>query len=127
MADHDIIRKNIVKLRPATSENVVVPVRPQINISALARQHGLSRQTIRRRLATGWQPPRAPQVEIIASNQGVSSLAIPHGHHHPSRWRVAGRALTGLIITACGVAIAATSIRANSWFGRSLTTDAAAG
>jgi hypothetical protein len=87
----------------------------------------LSRQTIRRRLATGWQPPRAPQVEIIESNQGVATLAIPHGHHHPSRWHAIGRALIGLIIAACGVAIAVTSIRANAWFGRSLTNDATAG
>ena len=104
MADHDITRKNIVKLRPATSENVVVPVRPQINISALARQHGLSRQTIRRRLATGWQPPRAPQVEIIESNQGVATLATPHGRVRGSY--VAAAVLALAAVTLGGIQLA---------------------
>jgi hypothetical protein len=38
-----------------------------------------------------------------------------------------GRIATGLVIAGCGVAIAVTSIRANAWFGRSLTTDTTAG
>jgi hypothetical protein len=38
----------------------------------------------------------------------------------------AGRGLTGLLLAACGIAIAITSLRANAWFGRSLTTDPAA-
>ena len=105
MADQDITRQNIVKLRPATSENAVVPVRPQFNISALARQHGLSRQTIRRRLATGWQPPRAPQVEIIESNQGVATLAIPPGHGRGSYVVAAVLALAAITLGGIQLAI----------------------
>ena len=42
-------------------------------------------------------------------------------------WRAVGRAATGLAVAGCGVAIALTSIRANAWFGHSLTTDPLAG
>jgi hypothetical protein len=54
-------------------------------------------------------------------------MAAPDGQSHQSYWRAAGRIATGLVIVGCGIAIAATSIRANAWFGRSLTTDANAG
>jgi transposase-like protein len=51
---------NIVKLPvPPLTGKSLVPAKP--NISALARQHGVSRQTIRRRLANGWQPPSGQQ------------------------------------------------------------------
>jgi hypothetical protein len=124
----------------------------QPNISALAREHGVSRATIRRRLANGWQPPITVGGEIVQSNQVVAThgqgaatqvetapgraLAAPlsDGHEWPPcaaipghRWRAAGRTAIGLAVAGCGVAIAVTSIRANAWFGRSLTTDPAAG
>ena len=121
--------KNIIQLR-AEGNNALVSAKPKINISQLARQTGLSRQTVRRKLANGWQPPTAPSVEIIEPTQSMATMATPHGHPgqgHGSYWRAAGRVGTGLVITGCGIAIAATSIRANAWFGRSLTTDAAAG
>jgi hypothetical protein len=57
-------------------------------------------------------------------------MATSHGQPgqgHGSYWRAVGRIATGLVIAGCGIAIAATSIRANAWFGRSLTTDATAG
>jgi len=41
--------------------------------------------------------------------------------------RAACRIATGLVIAGCAIAIAVTSIRANAGFGRSLTTDTAAG
>jgi hypothetical protein len=40
-----------------------------------------------------------------------------------SWWSAAGRGLVGLLLAGCGIAIAVTSIRANNWFGRSLSTD----
>ena len=128
----DNIPQNVVKLRPATDAGggTLVEAKPKINISKLARQTGLSRQTIRRKLANGWQPPTAPSVEIIEPTQSMATMATPHGHPvqgHGSHWRSAGRIATGLVIAGCGVAIAVTSIRANAWFGRSLTTDATAG
>jgi hypothetical protein len=40
-----------------------------LNVSAIAREHGVSRSTIRRRIANGWTPPVGPQfvenVEIL--------------------------------------------------------------
>jgi hypothetical protein len=131
MAAHDNTRQNVVKLPTAASNaggKSFIPAK--VNISALARQHGVSRQTVRRRLANGWQPPTAPWVEIIEPTQSVASMATPHGHPsqgYGSYWRAAGRVATGLVVAGCGIAIAVTSIRANAWFGRSLTTDATAG
>ncbi len=129
MASQDNASKNIVQLRPSLN-TTVAQAEPKPNISALARQYGVSRATIRNRLAKGWQPPPAIDGEIIPPHQGVATPATPHGNpvqRHGSYWRAAGRVATGLVIGGCGVAIAVTSIRANAWFGRSLTTDANAG
>jgi hypothetical protein len=49
----------------------------------------------------------------------------PPVRHHP--WTAVGRPLVGLAIVATGAFIAYTSMRANSWFGHSLTPDPAAG
>src|SRR5258708_25290926 len=119
---------NIVKLpTPPHTGKSLVPAKP--NISALARRHGVSRQTIRRRLETGWQPSDTPTVEIIEPTQSVATSGHPHGRpvqRDGSYWRAAGRVATGLVIAGCGVAIAATRPRANAWFGRSLPTPAPA-
>jgi hypothetical protein len=40
-----------------------------------------------------------------------------------SRWSAASRGAVGLLLAGTGIAIAVTSIRANNWFGRSLSTD----
>jgi hypothetical protein len=128
MADQENTRQNVVKLPTAASGKPLVPVK--VNISALARQYNVSRQTMRRRLAKGWQPPKAQSVEIIEPTQRVATCGHPHsrpGQRYGSHWRATGRVATGLVIAGCGVAIAATSIRANAWFGRSLTTDTTAG
>jgi hypothetical protein len=44
-----------------------------------------------------------------------------------SRWESVGRCAVGLFIAGCGIAIAITSMRANAWFGHSLTADQNAG
>jgi hypothetical protein len=117
---------NIVKLpTPPHTGKSLVPAKP--NISALAKQYGVSRATIRNRLAKGWQPPPAIDGEIIPPHQGVATPATPHGNPVHSYWRAAGRIATGLVIAGCGIAIAVTSIRANAWSCRSLTTDTTAG
>jgi hypothetical protein len=122
------------------------------SISALAREHGVSRTTIRRRLANGWTPPVTIEGEIVEQDQQMSTpstpmdtaLAVPTvpatplvaNAVHPwppytavpgRRWQAVGRGTVGLAVAGCGVAIAATSIRANAWFGQSLTTDPSAG
>jgi len=42
--------------------NDLIETRP--NVSALAREHGVSRATIRRRLVNGWTPPVTIEGEI---------------------------------------------------------------
>jgi hypothetical protein len=169
-----------------TQETVLID---RHNISALAKEYGVSRTTVRRRLAAGWTPsasidgetvednqvstldttsPSTPPStpghsfrpdEIAEQNQSVSTPSTPipstpgrlvrpfsassvpsillstadvHPWPRPAsipgrRWRAVGRAATGLAVVGCGIAIAVTSIRANAWFGRSLTTDPTAG
>lgn len=169
---------------------------PSPNISDLARRLGVSRTTVRRRLAAGWTPtiiegeiveqdqelstpsrgvdlqvdtPLDEQVDVQAGEHACTSMdnvvhlpadtaritrqaiqriapgkaqEVPAvllsstGHletaraferTHGRRWRATGRILTGLALAGCGVAIAVTSIRANAWFGHSLTSDPLAG
>jgi hypothetical protein len=109
---------NVLKFsgRPAGHE------RP--NVSALARQHGCSRATIRRRLATGWQPGVLAPQKIVESNQLVATpgqSAAPTGQS--SLLYGTGRGLVGLTLIVAGGIIAATSMAANAWFASSLTTD----
>lgn len=150
----------------------------QFNISALARRHGVSRATIRRRMASGWQPPiiidahageddqtatlaiplpstsldrSTGQNEIVEQNQivatGYEAVATPWTSTPPAtpghcrrplaapavaatpgrRWRAVGRGSVGLAVVTTGAFIAYTSMRANSWFGHSLTPDPVAG
>jgi hypothetical protein len=75
MAAQDNTRQNIVKLPIAAGGKSLTPVK--VNISALARQHGVSRQTMRRRLANGWQPSDRPQIEILPPNQNVATDGHP--------------------------------------------------
>ena len=129
MTGSNNIPQNVVKLHQVTGAGggALVQATTKINISQLARQTGLSRQTVRRKLANGWQPPTAPSVEIIEPTQSMATMATRDGHpgQRPgSYWRAAGRIATGLVIAGCGIAIAVTSVRANAWFGRSLTADA---
>jgi len=55
----------------------------------------------------------APQIEVIPSRA--------------RRWSAIGRAAVGLAIVSTGAFIAYTSMRANAWFGHSLTPDPVAG
>jgi hypothetical protein len=69
------------------------------------------------------------QPEIIDAT-AVVTIASPRRESasNLSRvWGAAGRGAVGLFIAGCGVAIAVTSMRANAWFGHSLTTDQNAG
>jgi len=126
------------------------------NVSALARAHGVSRTTIRRRLAAGWTPPVTIEGEIVEQDQQVAtpstlsgrpldaSLAVsaapsmppavpvhptwPSYSSAPGRyWQAIGRGSVGLGIISTGFFIAYTSMRANGWFGHSLTPDPVAG
>src|SRR5712671_2955282 len=78
MANQDNIRQNVVKLPAAAGGKSLIPAK--VNISALARQQGVSRQTMRRRLANGWQPSGPPSIEILSPPQRVATMATPHGH-----------------------------------------------
>jgi hypothetical protein len=131
MAAQDNTRPNVIQLPTVASGKSIIPAKP--NVSALARQHGVHRRTIKRWLDDGWQPDRAVvkvEPEILPPTPPAQEDAHPArtpAHCGTSRWRAAGRVITGLVIAGCGIAIAATSIRANAWFGRSLTSDPAAG
>jgi hypothetical protein len=54
-------------------------------------------------------------------------LARERGRSAPSFWSAIGRAGVGLAVVATGAFIAFTSMRANSWFGHSVTPDPVAG
>ena len=121
------------------------PVAP--NISALAREHGVSRKTIRRRLAAGWRPgvPGAPILGVpmgapeTATRRDVvatapilppTPLGVPigaHGHDVPTP--MGGGRLTPLLATGVfvlGLATAAVGLWLNASFLRAFgrTSDA---
>jgi hypothetical protein len=140
MAGLDANNENIKRPKSTASENNGTTVGrdlvqvQQSNISALAREHGVSRQTIRRRLANGWKPPTTISGEIIERNHDVATPATPAGHPDGRYvavalrgWRALGRVGVGLVIAGIGTFIAYTSIRANAWFGHHLTPDPTAG
>src|SRR5258707_13889560 len=91
MADFDCIPENIVKLRPTTpASNIggraLVPAEGEFNFSALARQHGVHRRTIKRWLDNGWRPDQAVvNVEPQIPPPAPSAQADAHPHAHPAR------------------------------------------
>src|SRR6266446_6238782 len=89
MADFDHIPQNVIKLRPATNAGggALVQAKGDFNISALARQHGIRRRTIKRWLDDGWRPDQAvvkvePQILPSAPPaQGDAHAARTPAHH----------------------------------------------
>src|SRR5689334_15550342 len=82
------------------------PALPQPNVSALARQYGVDRRTIRRWRAKGWAPPAPAALRILPQDQSVPIPPSPPG-----------RTLAlPLIIVACGIAILALTINAQTGF-----------
>jgi hypothetical protein len=104
MAAQDNTRQNVVKLPTAAGGKSFVPAK--VNISALARQHGVSRQTMRRRLANGWQPPTAPPVEILSPPQRVATMATPMASTGHSGSYVAATVLALAALTLGGIQLA---------------------
>jgi hypothetical protein len=79
--------------------------------------------------STDLVPVRPRMVEAV-SDHGVDATvvtAIARPHRLSRLWGAVGRGTVGLFIAGWGVAIAVTSMRANAWFGHSLTTNRAAG
>jgi hypothetical protein len=104
MASQDNTRQNVVKLPTAASSgNSPIPAKP--NVSALARQHGLSRQTVRRRLANGWQPSDRPKIEILPPNQNVATDGHPVATHNGSYITASILALSALALGGIQLAI----------------------
>jgi len=81
-----------------------------VNVSALARQYGVSRTTIRRWRAKGWTPPTTATIEIVEPSQLAS---IPSTLH--------GRSLSALLIVVAA-AIAGLALVINAQFGHGLGT-----
>ena len=52
-----------------------IPITTALNISALAREHGVSRKTITRRLAKGWRPGAHPVAPIPRTPSGNVPLS----------------------------------------------------
>jgi len=71
--------------------------------------------------------PSRRQRSLDARRVLATPVATPDVHPSGRRWQAVGRGVVGLAVAGCGVAIAVTSIRANAWFGHSLTTDPLAG
>ena len=88
MVDLNTTSQNVVKLRPATNAGgrALVPATGELNISALARQHGVHRRTIKRWLDNGWRPDQAVvNVEPQIPPPAPSAQADAHPHAHPAR------------------------------------------
>jgi hypothetical protein len=86
------------------------PIPTPLNVSALARTHGVSRTTIRKRLARGWTPP-PPIVEVLPAFQGVPPRSTPGG--------------TLLVVLALAIATLALIINAQTGWGFGTTPLAA--
>lgn len=77
---------------------------PALNVSALAREHGVSRTTIRRRLASGWQPDRSANLHSDAVEiMPPSTTSTP--------WTA-----TVLVVTAFGIGVLAIFVNAQAGF-----------
>lgn len=61
--------------RRAVKPNQPIPITTALNISALAREHGVSRKTIQRRLAQGWRP--GVQGAVPSARTPVAARAHP--------------------------------------------------
>jgi transposase-like protein len=104
--------------RPAPK---VVPLHPH-NVSELAREHGISRSTVRERLRKGWQPAVAneqrredqPQMPLAASPPAPPPLAT---HRHP----IATPRLAGAILLAiAAMAVAGLALAINAQYGAAI-------
>jgi hypothetical protein len=94
-----------------------VAAAPRPNLSALSRQHGVDRRTIRRWLDNGWAPPDAATIRVVPENQGV-----PMGAHGGGRTQAdTGRHwLLGSTCGALGLALAGVGLVINARYAGSL-------
>src|SRR4029077_10650483 len=83
MADFNNIPQNVVELGPATNAGggALVQAKGGFNISALARQHGVHRRTIKRWLDDGWRPD---QVAVKVDPQILPPASPAQGDAHPA-------------------------------------------
>jgi hypothetical protein len=64
---------------------------PEFNISALARQYGVHRKTISRRLAKGWRPEQADgeaQVDVKTAPEILQPVQTAHTDAHPAHQEI---------------------------------------
>jgi len=69
------------KSAPPIRREGAIPITTPLNISALAREHGVSRKTIQRRLANGWRPDAptpapTPRIRAQAHPKRAVRIAI---------------------------------------------------
>ena len=120
-----------------TSTEFVPPsVTPVVTPHADVQPPGRSLAIRKAALAAAAAPPTV--VEKTVCTYAVSDVRpiVPHAPFEPPRkelparptwWAAIGRTMVGLAIVFTGAFIAFTSMRANSWFGHSLTPDPTAG
>jgi len=109
--------------RPTAS---VTTLPTALNVSALAREHGISRSTVRERLRKGWQPP-APEVLRPGDQPKAPLAASPPTPPPPSpplatlRHSIATPRLVGAIVLAiAALGIAGLALAINAQYGASI-------
>jgi hypothetical protein len=92
--------------------NRPAPIRTTFNVSALAREYGVSRSTVRERLRKGWRPRPAPLVKYPAP--GMAAMA-------PNRQSTAiQRAVGGAILAIAAISIGGLALTINAQYGASI-------
>jgi hypothetical protein len=112
-----------------TKSNLPVPIPTSFNVSALARQHGVSRRTIARRLQKGWAPSVSTPTEVESKNPrpiDVAYTCAPPGRKVGTLLIAISFAIAGLalIINAqTGWAYGRTPLAAATFSGLSIAAD----
>src|SRR5262245_36563020 len=85
--------------------DIVTTPPPNLNISALAREHGVDRRTIKRWQQKGWAPPAPATIKIVEQSQSVPTDAHPPGRR--GRHWIMGLAsgVLGLVLAGVGLVI----------------------
>jgi hypothetical protein len=124
MVDLDATSQNVVKLRPAINAEgrALVPAKDEFNISALARQHGVHRRTIKRWLDNGWRPDQAVvKVEPQILPPAPPAQADAHPDAHPARTPAhhGGSYVAAGVLGLAAVALGGIQLAIDAQYGRS--------
>jgi hypothetical protein len=105
------------------------PIPTSLNVTALAKAHGVNRRTIQRRLKRGWTPPAAPAVAKGRGERRDKPTATPHPlpqsmpHEMPQLVTPAvteGSRIAGALLAATALVLAGVGLATNAQFAASL-------